>query len=289
MIKFCHISPTPYLETFAHLNGEHIILAHLVETDANYRNFYLNLDDNKPKIMDNSAFEMFKLGMPMYPSEMLVDLGKKVKADYIVMTDYPKEHWTKTKDKAVEMIPTLKEAGFGTFYCPQSELGDMKGLIESISWALNDEDIDLIGLSILSCPIACGVNETSHHEGNRDDAYKMQRFLSRWRVFTEMERAGLFNVFTERKFHCLGMVDGPREIELLSRWNKQIFSWDSSAAIWAGFNGIKFDNSPTGLRYGKFEKEVNFNVDDIELSKINKAIYNCQYINRLLRSQHGDF
>ena len=289
MIKFCHISPTPYLETFAHLNGAHIILAHLVETDENYRNFYRNLDDNKPKIMDNSAFEMFKLGMPMYPSEMLVDLGEKVKADYIVMTDYPKEYWGKTLDKAVEMIPVLKQAGFGTFYCPQSELGDMEGLIESIAWALNNQDIDLIGLSILSCPIACGVNETSHHEGNRDDAYKMQRFLSRWRVFTEIERAGLLSVFTERKFHCLGMVDGPREIELLSRWKKQIFSWDSSAAIWAGLNGIKFDNTPTGLRYGKFEKEVNFNVDDIELSKINKAIYNCQYINRLVRNQNGEF
>ena len=155
MIKFCHISPTPYLETFAHLNSAHIILAHLVETDENYRNFYRNLDDNKPKIMDNSAFEMFKLGMPMYPSERLIDLGEKVKADYIVMTDYPKEYWGKTLDKAVEMIPVLKQAGFGTFYCPQSELGDMEGLIESIAWALNNQDIDLIGLSILSCPIAC--------------------------------------------------------------------------------------------------------------------------------------
>jgi hypothetical protein len=286
MINFCHISPTPYLETFAHLNGAHIILAHLVEQDEQYRKFYRNLDDGKPKIMDNSAFEMFKLGEPMYPSEKLIDLGKKVKTDYIVMTDYPREHWSKTMDKAVEMVEPIKEAGFGTFYCPQSDFGDMEGLLISIEWALDNIDIDLIGLSILSCPIACGVNETKHSDGVRDDAYKMQRFLSRWRVFREMEKRKLLHKVDGAKFHCLGMVDGPREIELLEDYHWTIYSWDSSAAIWAGFNGIRFDDSPTGLRYGKFEKEVNFNVDDIPLSKINNAIYNCNYINNLLEERN---
>lgn len=34
----------------------------------------------------------------MYPSEKLIELGKKIGADYIVLSDYPKEHWTKTRD-----------------------------------------------------------------------------------------------------------------------------------------------------------------------------------------------
>ena len=43
-----------------------------------------------------------------------------------------------------------------------------------------------------------------------------------------------------------------------------IDTWDSSAAVWYGLNGIEFDNSPTGSRNGKFEKEVDFsfNVED---------------------------
>lgn len=282
MINFCHISPIHYLETFSHLNGAHLILAHLVEEDADYRTFYRNLNDGKPKIMDNSAFEMFKLGEPMYPSEKLVELGREVNAEYIVMTDYPKEHWRKTMEKAIDMISPIKEAGFKTFYCPQSEMGDMDGLMLSIEWALHNKDIDLIGLSILSCPIACGINETKHSDGTRDDAYKMQRFLSRWTVFREMEKRNLFSKVDGPKFHCLGMVDGPKEIELLEEYHWTIFSWDSSAAIWAGFNGIRFDDSPTGLRYGKFEKEVNFHLNHASLQQINNALYNCNFINKLI-------
>ena len=62
-----------------------------------------------------------------------------------------------------------------------------------------------------------------------------------------------------KRFHCLGMVDGPNEIRLLKQFQDYIFSWDSSAAVWAGIHGIRFDKSPTGLMNGKFEKEVEFN------------------------------
>lgn len=285
MIKFCHISPVSTLQTFAPYNGAHLILAHLVEENQQYRDFYRNLTDGKPKIMDNSAFEMFKLGKPMYPSEKLVELASMVNANYIVMTDYPKEHWRKTVEKAIEMIPEIKRAGFKTFFCPQSELNDINGLVDSIVWALEIQEIDLIGLSILSCPIACGVNEAKHGDGKRSDAYKMQRFLSRWKVLTEIEDR-ITNTFksdfAHKRFHCLGMVDGPNEIDLLSPWHEWIYSWDSSAAVWAGLNGIRFDSSPTGLESGKFEKEVDFDLkikDDLD---ITSAIYNCSFINSKL-------
>ena len=56
----------------------------------------------------------------------------------------------------------------------------------------------------------------------------------------------------------LGMVDGPNEIELCAQYMDLVDTWDSSAAIWAGLHEITFDNSPSGLVDGKFEKEVNF-------------------------------
>ena len=282
MIKFCHITPTPLLEVFAPMSGAHLILAHLVESDPIYAKFYAELEDGKPKIMDNSAFEMFKLGRPMYPSDKLIDLGDRVNADYIVMTDYPKENWTKTVDKAIEMLGDLKGHGFKTFFCPQSELGDMEGLLSSIEWALKDPYVDLIGLSILACPIACGVNETAFGNTKRSDAYKMQRFLSRWKVLNELKRHDLLR-YAHDKFHCLGMVDGPNEIDLLNEFHPYIFSWDSSAAVWAGLNYIRFDDSPTGLMEGKFEHEVNFNHSVCDLDSIKDAVYNCSFINKKVK------
>ena len=75
-IKFCHITPTYILDAFTKNNGAHLLLAHLVEQDETYANYYANLNDGKVKIMDNSAFEMFKQGRPMYDSSKLVEMGK---------------------------------------------------------------------------------------------------------------------------------------------------------------------------------------------------------------------
>lgn len=282
MIKFCHISPTPHLASYTATNGAHLILAHLVEEDESYRNFYATLDDGKKKIMDNSAFEMFKQGRPMYDSAKLIDMGKACAADVIVMSDYPKQHWEKTVEAAQAMSDDIHDAGFDTFFVPQSELGDVEGLLKSIDWALeNEQHCDMIGLSILACPIALGVNESSHHgEGARSDAYKLQRFLSRWKILTMLRDRRLLDDRAWKRFHCLGMVDGPNEIELLREFHRFIYSWDSSAAVWAGMNNIVFDGSPTGLMNGKFEKEVDFNAHSTYDDKVNQ---NINYINKLCR------
>jgi hypothetical protein len=279
-INFCHIAPIAHLEQATKTNGAHLLLAHLIEQNEQYANYYANLNDGKPKIMDNSAFEMFKQGREMYPSGKLIEMGRRVKADVIVMSDYPKQHWTVTKNKAMEMVPALKDAGFGTFYVPQGQINDIDGVIESFEWALETPEVDLIGVSILTCPIAFGLDETK--DGKRYDAYKLQRFLSRWKMFNILnERGLLFDNRAHKRFHCLGMTDGPAEIELLcySGYRPYIYSWDSSAAVWAGLNNIKFDESPSRLMYGKFEAEVEFE----EEIPYNKAVdHNVEIINQLL-------
>ena len=258
MINFCHIAPTKFLSTYTSTNGAHLLLAHLVEEDAEYQNYYANLSDGKYKIMDTSAFEMFKLGLPMYESSKLIEMGKACNANCIVLSDYPKQPSMVTVNAAKKLIPEFKGEGFDTFFVPQSTLGDMTDLVNAIEWALNNPDIDLIGLSILAAPIACGVDESTFEGGKRSDAYKMQRYLSRLTVFRELERRNLLTSNAKKRFHCLGMVDGPKEINLLREYSDFIFSWDSSAAVWAGINDIRFDASPTGLKDGKFEKEVDF-------------------------------
>lgn len=277
-MDFCHIAPTRHLDDFATGRRSHLVLAHLIEQDELYAQWYLNEKLRTPDctiIMDNSAFEMYKQNRPMYPSEKLIEMGNKVAADYIVMSDYPGERGIKTIQKAEQTAPQLREAGFKTFFVPQSEVGDLGDLLHGFEWASESPHVDYIGVSILAVPNAYGVER-----GN-----KLQRFLSRWAFFNIIKHNGVLHQIkdNDKKIHCLGMVDGPNEIFLLKEFFPHIDSWDSSAAVWAGLNDIKFDRSPTGLVNGKFEVEVDFDfyTDDNKLLK--KARENVEYIDEQIR------
>ncbi len=285
MINFCHIAPTSYLP-FVKDYRVHLLLAHLVEENEEYRNFYVNLKKENPNVfyhMDNSAFEMFKRGVDMYPTDKLLSMAKLVGADSIVMSDYPKEHPSKTIEAANKLIPVFKGEGFKTFFCPQSELGRVNDLIDTFAWAIENRDIDYIGVSILACPIGLGINEQKFGDTGRDEAYRMQRYLSRRRVFELLDERGLLDSrLTNKRFHCLGMTDGPREIDLVREYHQHIFSWDSSTAIWHGIHNIKYDHTPTGLRNGKYEEEVDFDIARTSnLDSLSSITYNMQVIDKM--------
>ena len=273
MAEFVHICPSdPHLlEILVGERSVHLTLAHLVETNEVYTKWYADkcVGPDVLNIMDNSAFEMFKQGRPMYPSDKLIEMGTKVKADYIVMSDYPTEHQSKTIAAAIEMAPQLRDAGFGTFFVPQSEIGDIEGLLEAFDWAAGSDHVDYIGVSILAVPNAFGVEKDN----------KLQRFLSRWKFFQLLDDRGILQKIVDngKMIHLLGMVDGPNEIELLARYIDLIDTWDSSAAIWAGLNSIRFDDSPTGLVDGKFEKEVDFDykLNGLDSAAALKLVSNC--------------
>jgi len=134
-------------------------------------------------------------------------------------------------------------------------------LIESFEWAATSEHVDYIGFSILNIPNAYGVEKNN----------QLQRYLSRLKFINELDKRGVLGeiVDNNKKIHFLGLLDGPNEIELIQMagYGDCIDTWDSSAAVWYGLNGIKFDNSPTGSYNGKFEKEVDFSFnfeDNIE-------------------------
>jgi hypothetical protein len=272
MTAFCHISPTPHLADFCLSAEAHLLLAHLVETDQRYTDFYA--DEVTLKILDNSAFEMYKQGRPMYPSDKLIEMGHRVGAEYIVMSDYPGEAGIKTIDAARRLAPQFRKHNFKTFFVPQSRVGDVEDYIDTFEWAANADEVDYIGVSILGVPNAYGVEKNN----------KLQRFLSRWSMMNELESRGILDMIqvNEKKIHFLGMVDGPREIELVKDYLEIINTWDSSAAVWAGLNNIRFDNSPTGLVNGKFEKEVDFDFYTEEDFLIDLAHDNINFIEGLI-------
>jgi hypothetical protein len=271
-MNFCHITPTAYLDIFATGRKCHLLLAHLVNEDSIYRDWYVEEKKqyNFDIILDNSAFEMFKRGEPMYDSNKLLDAANKCNADYVVMTDYPNEDYHKTIEKAKETADTLISHNFKPFFCPQSVDGDLEGLIKSFFWAKNDPRIQMIGFSILAIPNAYGVLKNP-----------LQRFLSRWRFICELNKRGFFQDNT-KKLHLLGMLDGPNEIGLLKNFLSEFSSWDSSAAVWSGINGFVFDNSPTGMITGKFEREVYFDHDTATVNDIANATKNLKYIDGMV-------
>lgn len=282
MTEFCHITPTKYLDLFAADRTHHLVLAHLIEEDEKYAQWYANLPRTKDHqiIMDNSAFEMFKQGKPMYPSSKLLEMARRVNADYIVMSDYPGEPAIKTIQAAEMLAPVFHEAGFGTFFVPQAEVGNVDGVLDTFIWAAESDDVDYIGVSILTAPNMFGVEK-----GNN-----LQRFLSRWKLCRMLEERKFFDKadYNGKKIHFLGMVDGPNEISLVSRWLESIDTWDSSAAVWAGICGIEFDNSPTGLINGKNEIEVAFEHESATIDQIVTAMRNVKYIDRLLEEWQYD-
>ena len=283
MTEFCHITPTPYLDLFAEGRSHHLVLAHLIEEDEQYAKWYANMsrDENSIVIMDNSAFEMFKQGKPMYDSSKLLKMANKVNADYVVMSDYPGEPARKTIEAAMEFAPKFRNYGFGTFFVPQAEVGNEEGLLDAFSWAARSEDVDYIGVSILAAPNAYGVEK-----GNN-----LQRFLARWKLMQKLEQRGTLALIQEhgKMIHFLGMVDGPNEINLMARWLDYIDTWDSSAAVWAAMCGIEFDNSPTGLINGKNEIEVDFDHNSATIAQIAAAMRNIRYIDDQLEWPYGKY
>ena len=262
-MKFCHIAPVAHLDLVKDRSA-HLTLAHLIdEGHQDYIDFYKNekFDIN---IMDNSAFELYKAQLPMFDPEKLVGLAQQVNATHIVLPDHPSHPSMVGIDDAKRYAPVFKEAGFGTFFVPQSDVLDLEDLITSFAWAASSPLIDYIGISILAVPNAYGCEQNN----------PLQRFVSRWRFMNELYDRNLLQLAAQndKKIHFLGMLDGPNEISLMRDFH--IDTWDSSAGIWTGLNGVQFDWSPTGLVEGKFEKHVDFEakIEDnnlIELAKTN--------------------
>ena len=212
----------------------------------------------------------------MYGTDDLLPMAKACKADMIVMSDYPNEPAQKTIDAAIETAPIYKDAGFKTFFVPQSKIGDIGDYLYGMEWALESNLVDRIGLSILGCPNAYGVEKDN----------KLQRYLSRLAILRELEKHDMLNQWAAKRFHCLGMVDGPNEIDLLREYHPYIASWDSSAAVWAGINNIRFDDTPTGLVNGKYEREVEFDFQtDLPVDTIDNVMYNIHYIDEMVSNE----
>jgi hypothetical protein len=236
---FCIIAPTPYLELFARRSPCHLVLAHIVDTNPFYAEFYRNASLQGDRIiMDNGAFELGE----SYPPEKLIDLGHKCGADAIVLPDYPGQPGAKTIAAAKQWISTIKQAGFKTMFVPQSKVGDTNDWISAYRWGASNPDIDIMGMSILGVP-----NAIPHIPAAYARVVMTQMLIDR-------------GVFNEDKYnHYLGLNSGPAlEIPSLLKM-KALDSCDSSNPVWMAVLGHEYSKSTDSyLAVSKVKKEVEF-------------------------------
>lgn len=265
--SFCFIAPTKYLPLVrdnAPTVTHHLVLAHLVDTCAEYADFYLSESKaGKFIMMDNSAYEL----KTPYAPEKLIELGQRCGAHAVVLPDYPFQPSQVTIDAAEQMIPDFKAAGLKTFFVPQSVQGDLNGWISSYLWAANHPDIDIIGMSILGIPNAlqwC------------DPAYARV-------VMTHLlVSSNHFNY--DKHHHYLGLNSGPAlEIPSLIRLNA-MDTMDSSGPVWSALLGHEYSTQTDSLQsVKKIKLPVDFN---LHLSKdsatIQRIIHNITMTEQLL-------
>lgn len=251
--KFCIITPTAYLEQYASQSNMHLILAHLVDTDEAYANFYANRSSTELKIMDNGAFELGE----SYNPEKLIELGIKCKADAIVLPDYPGQDPARTIEAAIEWAPMVKAAGFKTMFVPQSFVGDIDGWIEAYEWATIDNDlIDIIGMSILGIPNALP---------------KIHRAYARVVMTAMLQNERIFAY--DKHHHYLGLNSGPKlEIPTLINMNA-LDSCDSSNPVWAGICGSEYsENTDSYMTTSKISKHVEFDYPYVKDANVHRMI-----------------
>jgi len=221
--EFCIITPTAYLDLYAVQSRTHLVLAHLVDTDDEYAAFYATMSSYGDRlIMDNGAFELGE----SYAPDKLIQLGHKCGADAIVLPDYPGQPAEKTIVAAEALIPQVLDAGFETFFVPQSKVGDLEDFLAAYAWAADHPDINIIGMSILGIP-----NALPHVPA----AYA--RVVMTHIIIERM--LGL----ADKHHHYLGLNAGPNvEIPALLKL-EALDTCDSSNPVWCGINGIKYNET----------------------------------------------
>lgn len=260
--QFCIITPTAYLDQYASQSTMHLVLAHLVDTDEEYANFYES--SNCFKIMDNGAFELGE----SYDPDKLIELGHRCKADAIVLPDYPFYDSEKTIAAALSLGPLVQESGFKTMFVPQSRTGEMEDWISAYTWAAGNPLVDIIGMSILGIP-----NAMPHLPAAYARVVMTQLLIDR----------GVFDF--DKYHHYLGLNSGPAlEIPPLIEMGA-MDSMDSSGPVWAGICGTMYTEMADSYQpIRKISKHVEFDYPMVKDKWVHAAIqYNIHLTQGLLQ------
>lgn len=184
-------------------------------------------NSNQTVYLDNSYFE---LGYSL-DTEAMLKAAEAVRADVIILSD-----------GTLADIEVYQAQGYQVMAIPSGP-----NMEDQFLAALYNKAIDYVGLSFTHASRAMGTS--------RNDPSARFRFLQ-----------SLGCMLPNKKIHMLGMTDSVFEVSLVKPYHFAIASWDSSAAVWNGVQGIRVDQM-----LGKNLKPVDFDakVEWVEICNMN--------------------
>ncbi len=234
-VKFAHIAPKSCMKQAMKQSQIHMALYHLTCDDEYNSTFRAAKGD---VILDNSFYELGKCP----PIKKLITAAHQVNAKYVVLPD-----------GTLDGLAELKTHGFGVMAVPAGP--DMSAMFKSF---MLDENVDLVGLSFYHARLF-------NKSNNKFDSGARFNFLG----------TAVDSSITNKKIHCLGMGDTVHEINLMKAYEHLIYSWDSSAAVWAGLH-----NKHIGLATKKNALSVNFDTTNMFNQYCDD---NIKYVNSIIR------
>lgn len=253
-MKICVIPPTSHLDFATFGSGMHMALTHLVQQSEGYTKFFQRMQNKKEYvILDNSAFEMEKLGKGLDP-EPVLKAAKIIGANEVIATDVLCDG-----DKTVVSTRAFIQE-YNQFYGEEIRVGKPVPKIMAVvqgktidEWMdcyvrlLAMKGVDVLGFSKISVPVSFGGPTARTVSGG-----------------VTTSRLKLYDYLTERKLwpmqtqyahkvevHLLGGDDWTgHELKTIKGYNFNcpinypecpIRSNDTSAAVWYGAHNVAFD------------------------------------------------
>jgi hypothetical protein len=263
-MKHCIITPTKYIND-PDIGGRSdflLALSHLIDIDCQneYSQAVLEFWKTKPIYLDNWLFENH------VPENFntLIDKWIKIWAEYVFAPDVLYNN-KETQKELIRFTEEVKKkwAKFKIAYVVQAE--SMEEYLEAFNWALNNKDISLIWLSILSIPHSFSdFTWTPDITTNRIVALKF-----------------LHNKFKITKpCHLLWLWWSLEDLKIAKNYS-WIISNDSSSAFqtWCA-EKIYINNQVPG---GKIEKKVDFEQKTITLEQQNAIETNINTIFEIIK------
>lgn len=251
------IAPTQLLKPYATQGDIHLVLAHLVDTDSVYTNFYSQ--QKKFKILDNGVFE----NGASIPSFDLLYRASLIGANEIVLPDVL-GNGEETYNQGIQFLKLVNDYTHNSQFSaqlksyvktikfmgvPQSTKGNVQEYLACLNAMLEHPQINTIGLSILGIPNAFA-----------PDAHFKEGFCpisgSRTHLLNLLYSLGLLAKAKKLKksFHLLGM--GSLFEDLILAKNLGLRSNDTSSPVVHGLQGIGYRRN--GLSKGKLEAKLDF-------------------------------
>lgn len=227
------ISPVSGLKQFSSLGNMDMALTHLVLSNDEYAEFYLNRSKQKYFLMlDNSACEMeyTDKGQGWSP-EYVLEAAKKIEATELICTDvlYEKDETIACTNDFISFLKKKNEIGnYSLMAVPQGRTVD-EWLDCYLAFAKYPE-INTIGLSKLSVPV-------SFLSKDKESLCVTEgRKLCIQKLIDENICPSVF----DKQIHLLGGDDGtPNELRFQHIY-KWVRSCDTSSPTWYGTQGVTF-------------------------------------------------